>query len=41
MTPFLVAAAEANQDDISTALRILELFYLYGVSLEEQDENVT
>ncbi|SJK86061.1 Ankyrin repeats (3 copies) [Babesia microti strain RI] len=39
MTPFLVAAAEANQDDISTALRILELFYLYGVSLEEQDEN--
>ncbi|CDJ58500.1 DHHC zinc finger domain-containing protein, putative [Eimeria maxima] len=38
MTPFLVAAGEFAEEKIGDALRILELIYLHGVSLEEQDD---
>ncbi|XP_026192458.1 uncharacterized protein LOC34618150 [Cyclospora cayetanensis] len=38
MTPFIVAAAEYAEENVGDALRILELLYLHGVSLEEQDD---
>ncbi|KAL8424363.1 hypothetical protein Efla_000820 [Eimeria flavescens] len=38
MTPFIVAAAEYAEENIGDALRILELLYLHGVALEEQED---
>lgn len=38
MTPFIVAVAEYAEEKIGDALRILELLYLHGVSLEEQED---
>ncbi|CAA9988035.1 palmitoyltransferase, putative [Plasmodium knowlesi strain H] len=38
MSPFLTAISEFNEDKILEALHILELLYLNGASLEEQNE---
>ncbi|KAK2198406.1 bifunctional Ankyrin repeat/Palmitoyltransferase [Babesia duncani] len=37
MTPFLLAASEFIEDNIISTLHVLELLYLNGASLEEQD----
>ncbi|CDO62463.1 palmitoyltransferase, putative [Plasmodium reichenowi] len=39
MSPFLTAICEFNEDKILEALHILELLYMNGVSLEEQNEH--
>ncbi|CRG95262.1 palmitoyltransferase, putative [Plasmodium gallinaceum] len=39
MSPFLTAISEFNEDKILETLHILELLYMNGISLEEQNEH--